>query len=65
MSTPVQISRARFVTVAVFMLLTGLQLGLWLADYDDGVHSPASGLVGLAMLLVGIGLVAMPFVRRR
>ncbi len=47
------------------MLLAGLQIGLWLADfYDDGVQSPLSLLIGLLILAAGIGIAATPFVRR-
>ena len=61
----VNVTRARFITIVVFMLLTGLQLGLWLADYyDDGVHDPLSGGIGVAMLIVGIVLVAKSLTRR-
>ena len=59
------ITPRRYVLVALFMLATGVQLGLWLADYyDDGVHDPLSLAIGLAMLGVGIGVLGIPFVRR-
>ena len=59
------VSRRRLVAAAAVLLLAGIQLGLWLADYvDDGVHSRLSLAIGLGMLAIGIGLVAMPFVRR-
>ena len=59
------ISRTRLVAAGIVMLLAGIQIGLWLADYfDDGVQSPLSLAIGLAMLVVGLGIVVMPIVRR-
>lgn len=60
------ITRGRLAAAAVVMLLAGLQLGLWLADwYDDGVHSPLSLAIGVAILLAGVALIVTPVVRRR
>ena len=59
------ISARRLVAAGIVMLLAGIQVGLWLADYfDDGVQSPLSLVIGLTMLAVGMGIIAMPFVRR-
>lgn len=59
------VSRRRLVAVATVMLMAGVQLGLWLADwYDDGVHSALSLAIGLAILAAGIGTAAGPFIRR-
>ena len=55
----------RLVAVALLMLLAGVQLGLWLADYfDDGVHEPLSLAIGLAMLAAGVAGVVVPLLRR-
>lgn len=59
------ITPVRLVAAGIVMLLAGIQIGLWLADwFDDGVQSPLSLVIGIAMLVVGLGLIAMPFVRR-
>ena len=60
-----RITPLRLVSAGLVMLLAGIQIGLWLADwFDDGVQSPLSLAIGVAMLVVGLGLIAMPFVRR-
>lgn len=59
------ISAGRLVAAGVIMLLAGLQIGLWLADwFDDRVASPLSLLIGVLILFAGAGVIAMPFLRR-
>ena len=59
------ISARRLVAAGVIMLLAGLQIGLWLADwFDDRVASPLSLLIGVLILFVGAGVIAMPLLRR-
>ncbi|HEX6588751.1 MAG TPA: hypothetical protein VF039_06990 [Longimicrobiales bacterium] len=63
MSRP--ISAARLVAAGIVMLLAGIQIGTWLADLvDDRVASRLSLLIGLAILTVGVGIIAMPLARR-
>jgi len=60
-----QISSTRLVAAGIVMLLAGIQIGLWLADFfDDGVHEPLSLVIGIAMLATGLGVIALPLVRR-
>ena len=62
---PAPITARRLVVAGIVMLLAGIQIGLWLADYtDDGVHSPLSLVIGLAMLVAGLGIVTTPLLRR-
>ena len=63
MSRP--ITAARMVAAGIVMLLAGIQIGTWLADWiDDRVASTLSLLIGLAILAVGVGIIAMPLARR-
>ena len=60
-----RITPARLVAAGVVMLLAGIQIGLWLADFfDDGVQSPLSLGIGIAMFVVGLALIALPLLRR-
>lgn len=59
------ISPIRLAAAGVVMLLAGIQIGLWLADYfDDGVHSPLSLAIGIAIFAAGAAIIARPFLRR-
>lgn len=60
-----RITPVRLVAAGIVMLLAGIQIGLWLADYfDDGVYSPLSLMIGIVMLVVGLGIMVMPLARR-
>ena len=59
------LSAGRTLAIVTVSLLAGVQIALFLFDfYDDGVADPLSLVIGIAILMVAIGLAVMPFVRR-
>jgi hypothetical protein len=61
-----ELSLGKVLLVYGLGLAAGAQTGLYLFDtLDDGVSEPLSGVIALAVLAVGLGIVAWLFRRPR
>jgi len=61
-----ELSLGKVLLVYGLGLAAGAQTGLYLFDtFDDSVSEPLSGVIALAFLALGLGVVAWLFRRRR
>lgn len=61
-----ELSVGRVLLIHLLGVMAGAQGGLYLYDtFDDGVSEPLSGLIALAFVAAGLGLVARSFRRPR